>query len=1782
MADEGQERIKKSLESEFSSDLSSIKKSPISTDSLHTKQSSNTSTFHPEISEANTKGVDKKVIVPSSLFSITTEYVSITPIVSTVNSKGKTFDNVTWTGVNPITVAPLPTTSSNNTSSIPPSSTSIHMSNKLKDASTNIYSSSFGSISPLRSDRPYKIGSPPLYRLSFDSPSTPKVLLKSGEFSPSLILTPPTVCQASPRTSTGESSVFIYPEQGTPCDANSSTGHSILSKQGETTTDQKFPKQKIDRPINTLTKYRIKDIRSFKTFLPIYELPSQDVDSILAIYDPPPLSPDAVSPVTPVRSRAYTSPSNFAAFKKGRSNKDIKFDKPTSSKVDGNPQDVPKTLKDSISSTITLSTEKGRSNKNNKFDKPTSSKVDGNLQDVPKTLKDSISSTITLSTEPNDRLKLSKIESLKLCKSEAIIDDTFTSSSSISPITSSTNQVIKRNEPPFSMYLSSIIESENSIIIDTLSQNTHSKNKSVGQSSSTITPTSSFPPSNISSPMSNFDSQPHTTSSSPTFPLDALPPSNLDSLPPTNPPSPTFSLDVLPPTNLDSLPPTNPPSPEFNVDAFTPLNYITSKENEKHQFASTSPISIQSNSSLSMTPPLTPLLIVSTPCNIPEIYLHENTPSPSPSTRHISRSEIRIPASDDNDSTSVDTVIQQVGNDKTKEADHVDTDEEAVTLSIDGDSDIHGKPRHFDTIRGLAYRMTHRQSLQLPTSHPLLNQSRKLSTLSITSLSPGSVGGARRASLTSLLSVTPSLARAARRFSFGLGSDSRCETVPSVSFKSLDSYISTDNLLGLRSYLESERDLQVDDRDENGTTALMLAAQQGKTHFCNELIHHGADVNAQDNDQWTALICSSKEGHYDVVALLLDNSAEISHKDVGGWTSIMWASYKGHADVAKLLLERGADPNTQGPHHMTSLVWAAGRGHTEIAKALIDHKAKVNIGDKFGTTALIWACRKGYYDIAEALLRNGANVDASGMYCWTPLLVATHGNFIDLVNLLIDFKPNLNALDKDGRTALTIACKEGYTDIANTLLSAGVYVNMQDTSGDTNLIHAARSGHQLVVEALLMRHADVDMVGKERKTPLYWTVEKGHNSVAKILVNYNPNLEIATKDGDTALLRAVRSKNAELVQLLVNKKARVSVTDKKGETALHIAMRCRSKKIVEVLLRNPKNSQLLYRPNRAGETPYNMDLSNQKTIMGQIFGARRLNTNEDNENMLGYDLYSSSLADILSEPSLSMPISVGLFAKWGSGKSFLIRKLREEMSSFTKVWVEPLFQFSPLVFILILHLALLSGLLAAVPSFSWQVGLVTGAGVFLAIVLVLTTIWHGSRKYDWPFWFRWSILLEEYIASIKVVLQVIFCSPPGPQWKEWKEGSQAKPLKFIFGEGAKPSSSTAGENSVVQMLGSLFDKIEDEYGLFATRLYRAFRPKPKGLSSPWRYRRLCCMPYIVIFFITLICTLTALTLTGLFGIHPESYLIEETLEREARSSFDDDDDDDDDDNSQETSMETTELLYNFHDLRPYHGALMNPLLITLGILVAVVVIANLHTIARMFGSLIFSHRRHLLRSVAKLDTLKAEGYLRTLKAEVNLMVDMVQCLDAFNWQQTRLVVIVDGLDSCEQEKVLSVLDTVHGLFSESNAPFIILLAIDPHIITKAIELHVHRVFNDSSISGHDYLRNIVHLPFYLQNSGLRKVKQAQMAAERKHSHKSQASWMEMETESLSLAATTSAIGGLNHIPVGSKLSNESGVNQYLTRNNSRRSRRVLKATESVGSSIVSNANPVGGAQDLTK
>lgn len=50
---------------------------------------------------------------------------------------------------------------------------------------------------------------------------------------------------------------------------------------------------------------------------------------------------------------------------------------------------------------------------------------------------------------------------------------------------------------------------------------------------------------------------------------------------------------------------------------------------------------------------------------------------------------------------------------------------------------------------------------------------------------------------------------------------------------------------------------------------------------------------------------------------------------------------------------------------------------------------------------------------------------------------------------------------------------------------------------------------------------------------------------------------------------------------------------------------------------------------------------------------------------------------------------------------------------------------------------------------------------------------------------------------------------------------------------------------------------------------------------------------------------------------------------------------------------------------------------------------------------------------------------------------------------------------------------------------------------QAVEVNSRRAFSESNIGGWDYLRNMVQLPFYLQNSALRRVKIAQQTSQKK-------------------------------------------------------------------------------------
>ena len=66
------------------------------------------------------------------------------------------------------------------------------------------------------------------------------------------------------------------------------------------------------------------------------------------------------------------------------------------------------------------------------------------------------------------------------------------------------------------------------------------------------------------------------------------------------------------------------------------------------------------------------------------------------------------------------------------------------------------------------------------------------------------------------------------------------------------------------------------------------------------------------------------------------------------------------------------------------------------------------------------------------------------------------------------------------------------------------------------------------------------------------------------------------------------------------------------------------------------------------------------------------------------------------------------------------------------------------------------------------------------------------------------------------------------------------------------------------------------------------------------------------------------------------------------------------------------------------------------------------------------------------------------------------------------------------------MDILHMMVNDPDSPFITILAIDPHIIVRGIEHSLPGLFNNYNICGHDYIRNIVQLPFFIQSQGFTK------------------------------------------------------------------------------------------------
>ncbi|MDA0241302.1 MAG: ankyrin repeat domain-containing protein [Proteobacteria bacterium] len=167
-------------------------------------------------------------------------------------------------------------------------------------------------------------------------------------------------------------------------------------------------------------------------------------------------------------------------------------------------------------------------------------------------------------------------------------------------------------------------------------------------------------------------------------------------------------------------------------------------------------------------------------------------------------------------------------------------------------------------------------------------------------------------------------------------------------------------------------------RDGNGRTPLMVAAFLRRHDAARALIAAGADLNLLDHDRYDVLTISGVIDDPLMVKIAIDAGADarlITSRYDG--TALIASAHLGHVEVVRHLIAGKAPLD-----HVNNLGWTAlieaivlgdgGPNHQAIVKDLIAAGANINIADRSGVTPLGLARRSGYGEMVRMLEAAGA------------------------------------------------------------------------------------------------------------------------------------------------------------------------------------------------------------------------------------------------------------------------------------------------------------------------------------------------------------------------------------------------------------------------------------------------------------------------------------------------------------------------------------------------------------------------------------------------------------------------------------------------------------------------------------------------------------------------------------------------------------------------------------------------------------------------------------------
>ncbi|GMH06830.1 hypothetical protein Nepgr_008670 [Nepenthes gracilis] len=160
--------------------------------------------------------------------------------------------------------------------------------------------------------------------------------------------------------------------------------------------------------------------------------------------------------------------------------------------------------------------------------------------------------------------------------------------------------------------------------------------------------------------------------------------------------------------------------------------------------------------------------------------------------------------------------------------------------------------------------------------------------------------------------------------------------------------------------LVARTDIDLDHQDDNGFTAVMVAASEGHVEAFRVLVYAGADVKLCTKSGESVITLSElsqKQDQFEKV--MLEFALEMDSSNVGGFCALHCAARRGDFEAVRLLTSKGYDVNIPDGDGNTPLMLAAKGGHGRVCELLISRGAQCDVENSKGETALLLARRSG-------------------------------------------------------------------------------------------------------------------------------------------------------------------------------------------------------------------------------------------------------------------------------------------------------------------------------------------------------------------------------------------------------------------------------------------------------------------------------------------------------------------------------------------------------------------------------------------------------------------------------------------------------------------------------------------------------------------------------------------------------------------------------------------------------------------------------------------------------